>query len=146
MITGLANVDGVVREFNNDGQLIGDATGILVDTQVVANASNANNGNWHYDPITNNWQYVINGQLARNTWFESNVTGNNCWYAVKWGASYLGRKKYAGFMVLFNHLEYIDSFEDQINVDFWGRRNKTYDSLKNNSINRKHIIIYKKED
>ena len=71
---------------------------------------------------------------------------NNCWYAVQWGASYLGRKKYAGFMVLFNHLEYIDSFEDQINVDFWGRRNKTYDSLKNNSINRKHIIIYKKED
>lgn len=70
----------------------------------------------------------------------------NCWYAVKWGASHLGRKKYAGFMVLFNHLEYITSLEKQINIDFWGRRNKTYDSLKNNYINRNHIIIYKKED
>lgn len=71
---------------------------------------------------------------------------NYCWYAVKWGASYIGRKKYAGFMALFNHLEYIASLENQINIDFWGRRNKTYDSLKNNFINRKHIIIYKKED
>ena len=71
---------------------------------------------------------------------------NNYWYAVKWGASYLGRKEYAGFMVLFNHLEYITSLEKKINIDFWGRRNKTYDSLKNDSINRKHIIIYKKED
>lgn len=71
---------------------------------------------------------------------------NNYWYAVKWGASYQGRKKYAGFGVLFNHLEYIFSIDNQICVDFWGRRNKTYDLLKNDYIIRNHIIIYKKED
>lgn len=71
---------------------------------------------------------------------------NDYWYAVKWGASYKGRTKYAGFSVLFNHLEYIFSIENQIKIDFWGRRNKTYDSLKNYSINRNHIVIYKKED
>ena len=32
---------------------------------------------------------------------------NDYWYAVKWGSSYQGRKKYAGFIALFNHLEYI---------------------------------------
>lgn len=83
-----------------------------------------------------------NNPLAYSLMFKD----DHYWYTVKWGASYLGRKKYAGFMVLFNHLEYITSLENQNNIDFWGRRNKTYDSLKNDSINRKHIIIYKKED
>lgn len=68
------------------------------------------------------------------------------WYAVKWGASYQGRAKYAGFRALFNHLEYLFSMDNQIKIDFWGRRNKTYDSLKNDSVNRNHIVIYKKED
>ena len=86
---------------------------------------------------------LIKEELACVHYFKDE---NDCWYAVKWGASYIGRKKYAGFMALFNHLEYIASLENQINIDFWGRRNKTYDSLKNNFINRKHIIIYKKED
>lgn len=71
---------------------------------------------------------------------------NDYWYAVKWGASYQGREKYAGFAALFNHLEYIFSIDNQIKIDFWGRRNKTYDSLKNNSVSRNHIVIYKKED
>lgn len=71
---------------------------------------------------------------------------NDYWYAVKWGASYQGRKKHAGFSALFNHLEYIFSIDNQIKIDFWGRRNQTYDSLKNDSVNRNHIVIYKKED
>lgn len=71
---------------------------------------------------------------------------NDYWYAVKWGASYQGREKYAGFRALFNHLEYIFSIDNQIKIDFWGRRNQTYDSLKNDSVNRNHIVIYKKED
>ena len=70
---------------------------------------------------------------------------NDYWYAVKWGASYQGRKKYAGFSCLFNHLEYLYSKEKQLHIDFWGRRNKTYDLLKNESIIRNHIFIYKKE-
>lgn len=71
---------------------------------------------------------------------------NDYWYAVKWGASYQGRKKYAGFIALFNHLEYIFSIDNQIRIDFWGRRNQTYDLLKNDFVNRNHIVIYKKED
>ena len=71
---------------------------------------------------------------------------NNYWYAVKWGASYLGRKKYAGFFCLFNHLEHLYSKKKQLNIDFWGRRNKTYDSLKNKSVIRNHILICKKEE
>lgn len=71
---------------------------------------------------------------------------NDYWYAVKWGASYQGRKKYAGFRALFNHLEYIFSIDNQIKIDFWGRRNQTYDLLKNDFVNRNHIVIYKKED
>lgn len=65
------------------------------------------------------------------------------WYAVKWGASNLGRKNYLGFNVLFNHLEYLDELDGKIKFDFWGRRNVTYDRLKNNSVKRYHIIIKK---
>lgn len=71
---------------------------------------------------------------------------DGCWFAVKWGASDLGRKNYAGFLCLFNHLEYIYSKEKKIYIDFWGRRNKTYDLLKNKSIGRSHVIIYQKEE
>ena len=35
---------------------------------------------------------------------------------------------------------------NQIKIDFWGRRNQIYDLLKNDSVNRNHIVIYKKED
>ncbi len=71
---------------------------------------------------------------------------DNYWYAVKWGASYQGRKKYAGLGALFKHLEYIEIQEKQILIDFWGRRNRVYEALKNNSLIRNHIVIYKKED
>jgi hypothetical protein len=33
----------------------------------------------------------------------------------------------------------------EVNIDFWGRRNRTYDELKNNSIYRYHIELLKKE-
>lgn len=67
------------------------------------------------------------------------------WYAVKWGASNLGRKKYAGFYCLFNHLEYLYSIDNNLYIDFWGRRNETYDKLRNDYIIRKHISISRKE-
>ncbi len=68
------------------------------------------------------------------------------WYAVKWGASYQGRKNQAGFSCLFYHLEYLYSLTDRLNIDFWGRRSRTYNYLKNGSIIRSHVAIYKKED
>ena len=71
---------------------------------------------------------------------------NGCWYAVKWGASTIGRKNYIGFFSLFNHLEYLYEKENHIFLDFWGRRSFVYDSLKNESIVRNHIVIYKKEE
>lgn len=71
---------------------------------------------------------------------------NDYWYAVKWGASYQGRKKYAGFYALFNHLEYIIAIDKQLKIDFWGRRNKTYDGLRNDFVIRNHVVVYKKEN
>lgn len=71
---------------------------------------------------------------------------NECWYAVKWGASYLGRKKYIGFYALFNHIEYLYSINENLIIDFWGRRNLTYDKIKNSSIKRNHIFIYKGDE
>mgnify|MGYP003234931124 FL=1 len=82
-----------------------------------------------------------NNPLAYSLMFRS----GDCWYAVKWGASNLGRKYYAGFYCLFYHLEYLYSLDNKLMIDFWGRRNKTYDELKNDYIIRKHIVVYKKE-
>ena len=65
------------------------------------------------------------------------------WFNVKWGSSYEGRKECAGFFCLFNHIEYLYSVSSILSLDFWGRRNKTYDDLKNNEIKRCHIIISK---
>ena len=69
--------------------------------------------------------------------------GDGYWYAVKWGASYEGRKLYTGFFCLFNHLEYLFDLEGMLLLDFWGRRNNTYDKLKNNYVMRSHILISK---
>lgn len=80
MVTGLANIDGVAREFREDGKLLGDDYGI--DAEMVAASGGGENGNWNYDPINNNWQYMINGEPAKNMFFESNVSGASCWYAV----------------------------------------------------------------
>ena len=65
------------------------------------------------------------------------------WYAVKWGASDLGRKYYAGFFCLYNHLEKIEKSDGMINIDFWGRRSPTYNLLKNYEDNRYHILVSK---
>lgn len=84
-----------------------------------------------------------NKTLAYSLMFKDN---NNCWYAVKWGASNIGRKMYAGFFCLFYHLEYLYSLNKSLFLDFWGRRNKTYDDLKNDDIIRRHILISRKEE
>lgn len=81
--------------------------------------------------------------LAYSLMFKSE---NDLWYAVKWGASTLGRKNYAGILCLFQHLEYLEQKDGYINLDFWGRRSQVYDYLKNGSIIRQHILIYQKEE
>ncbi len=63
------------------------------------------------------------------------------WYAVKWGASSTGRKKYLGIFALFEHLRFINKMDNIVNVDFWGRRSQTYDYLKNNDEERFHLIV-----
>ena len=67
------------------------------------------------------------------------------WYAVKWGASNIGRKSYIGFYALFNHIEYLYELNGNLKLDFWGRRNLTYDKLKNKSLIRNHILLCKGE-
>ena len=85
MVTGLAYIDGVVREFNQNGQLIGDDAGLQIEFIVSSGVSSSNSnesGVWNYDPIANKWKYMVNGQPAKNTFFESYVSGTSCWYAV----------------------------------------------------------------
>ncbi len=85
--------------------------------------------------------YQDNIPLAYSLFFRNSVTKQ--WYAVKWGASDLGRKYYAGLFCLYNHLEKLEKIEQRIDLDFWGRRNATYDLLKNYSEKRYHILISK---
>ena len=63
------------------------------------------------------------------------------WYAVKWGASFVGRKKYLGIFALFEHLRFINKIDNIIDIDFWGRRSQTYDYLKNSEEERFHLIV-----
>lgn len=81
-----------------------------------------------------------NNPLAYSLMFKNN---NNYWYAVKWGASNIARKNYVGIFCLFYHLEYLYYLNQSLEIDFWGRRNNIYDSLKNDSIDRMHVLIYK---
>ncbi|MBR3288594.1 MAG: hypothetical protein IKI71_02370 [Lachnospiraceae bacterium] len=53
-----------------------------INPEQVSASGGAERGNWNYDPIKNNWQYMINGEPAKNMFFESNVSGVSCWYAV----------------------------------------------------------------
>lgn len=85
--------------------------------------------------------YKDNIPLAYSLFFKNNLTKQ--WYAVKWGASDLGRKYYAGFFCLYNHLEKLEKMEGIVDIDFWGRRNSTYDSLKNCENDRYHILVSK---
>jgi len=83
-----------------------------------------------------------NEPLAYSLMFKGN---DEYWYAVKWGASNLGRKNYAGFCVLFNHIEHLYNTNKKLKLDFWGRRNPTYDKIKNKTIKRNHIFLSKGE-
>ena len=87
--------------------------------------------------------YSDDEPLAYSLMFKNNQ--NNMWYAVKWGASFDGRKKYLGIYSLFEHLLYLQKCNGKIDVDFWGRRSQVYDSLKNYDVERYHIMI-KKDD
>lgn len=68
---------------------------------------------------------------------------NDEWYQSKWGASNDGRKFKAGFIILFSHIEYLYNLKKYLQLDFWGRRNKTYDNLKNGHKIRSNILISK---
>lgn len=65
------------------------------------------------------------------------------WYAVKWGATDYGRTKYLGLYCLFNHLIKLGQKTNLLSVDFWGRRSRAYDYLKNKDIKRLHFQIKK---
>ena len=95
MVTGTVVIDGMVRTFNSNG--------VLVDKLVSPiNNSINNRGMWFYEPILNKWQYIImqaDGSLAiaKNTWFLSNVSGSDVYYAVdKDGYLITGFVKYRG--------------------------------------------------
>ena len=80
-----------------------------------------------------------NEPLAYSLWFKAN---DDAWYAAKWGASDSGRVVNAGIKVLFNHINYILSKQNNIlNLDLWGRRSQFYDMLKNSDIKRYHFEI-----
>lgn len=76
--------------------------------------------------------------LGYSLMFRAN--SDSMWYAVKWGASEIGRQEQAGFYCLYNHLEELNE-NNSLNVDFWGRRSETYDRLKNKEIQRQHILL-----
>ncbi len=83
--------------------------------------------------------YDNNIPAAYSLMFRANK--NSKWYAVKWGASTEGRKKYLGIYTLFEHLKFINSIDGIVDVDFWGRRSQTYDYLKNCEEKRFHLIV-----
>ena len=77
--------------------------------------------------------------LAYSLWFKAD---NDTWFAVKWGASDNGRIYNAGIKVLFNHMNYIlNSQNNNLKLDFWGRRSQFYDMLKNGEVDRYHFEI-----
>lgn len=77
--------------------------------------------------------------LAYSLWFKAH---NDTWFAVKWGASDNGRIYNAGIKVLFNHMNYIlNGQNNNLKLDFWGRRSQFYDMLKNGEVDRYHFEI-----
>lgn len=77
--------------------------------------------------------------LAYSLWFKAD---NDTWFAVKWGASDNGRIYNAGIKVLFNHMNHIlNDQNNNLKLDFWGRRSQFYDMLKNGEVNRYHFEI-----
>lgn len=77
--------------------------------------------------------------LAYSLWFKAD---NDTWFAVKWGASDNGRIYNAGIKVLFNHMNHIlNDQNNNLKLDFWGRRSQFYDMLKNGEVDRYHFEI-----
>lgn len=77
--------------------------------------------------------------LAYSLWFKAD---NDTWFAVKWGASDNGRLYNAGIKVLFNHMNHIlNDQNNNLKLDFWGRRSQFYDMLKNGEVDRYHFEI-----
>lgn len=83
--------------------------------------------------------YKDGNPLSYSLMFKS----KNEWYQAKWGASDEGRQMYCGFIVLFNHIEYLFDINKELVLDFWGRRNETYDRLKNSFKIRYHVLLSK---
>ncbi|MDD2435823.1 MAG: GNAT family N-acetyltransferase, partial [Bacilli bacterium] len=65
---------------------------------------------------------------------------NDIYYAVKWGATEMGRQHMGGICCLVNQIEKISSIKD-LSIDFWGRNSEIYDKLKTHSINRVDFMI-----
>ena len=69
------------------------------------------------------------------------------WYAVKWGCNKRGRENYSGVVCFFQHLEWLlkmqkrENVSNIVDIDFWGRRQRIYDSLANYYTDRAHVII-----
>lgn len=95
MVTGTIQIDGVVRQFDSNGRLIDNKISSIND-------SVNNKGIWFHEPLMNQWQYLViqpDGivSVTRNSWFLSDVTGTNEYYAVdKNGYLITGFVKYRG--------------------------------------------------
>jgi len=85
--------------------------------------------------------YVEGVPMSYSLWFKGD---DDLWYAAKWGASTEGRKYEAGIKVLFNHLNFMLKQQNGLNIDFWARRSRFYDMLKNGEFKRYHFEIRKK--
>ena len=80
MVTGVAYIDGILRNFDDQGALKEQSTA-KINTEI------SNAGIWNYNPISNKWQYMVPNEYgavepARNSWFESTVAGMSGWYVV----------------------------------------------------------------
>ena len=67
---------------------------------------------------------------------------NHIYYAAKWGTTEIGRTMNAGIISLLEQIKSILKKEDLI-IDLWGRRNKIYDRLATDTIDRVYFDIIK---
>lgn len=87
--------------------------------------------------------YIGEKPLAYSLWFKAE--NDDLWYAAKWGASSEGRKYCAGIKVLFEHINVMNK-NNYLHLDFWGRRSRFYDMLKNCDVKRYHFQLRGKND
>ncbi len=67
------------------------------------------------------------------------------YYAVKWGATKIGRLQMGGICCLIKQIENISRTQD-LYMDFWGRDNTIYDRLKTHSKERMNFMIRSKNE